>query len=183
MTAARLPEHAAPRPRPADSPATAGDMAAGGLPGSGAAASGTAGSGTAASRPQDLVALIRRLIAVQAGLTVVLSLAFPGGAAWLALALAISAGLAVLSGLVRSGTHAAWLTAVAAEAVCLAAGLARLVSARYLGGTLLAIVTLGALLHPAVSRAFRARPGRGWPADGRLVVLPAGRPGGAPGGE
>jgi hypothetical protein len=139
-------------------------------------------SGGAAGRPQDLVALIRRLIAVQAGLMVVLSLAFPAGAAWLILALAISAGLAVLSGLLRSGTHGAWLTAVAAEAACLAAGLARLVSARYLGGTLLAIVTLGALLHPAVSRAFSARPGRGRPADGRLTVLPASRAG-TPGGK
>jgi len=140
-------------------------------------------SGGAAGRPQDLVALIRRLIAAQAGLTVVLSLAFPGGAAWLALALAISAGLAVLSGLLRSGTHAAWLTAVAAEGFCLAAGLARMVSARYLGGTLLAIVTLGALLHPAVSRAFSARPGRGRRADGGLAVLPASPAGGVTGRE
>jgi hypothetical protein len=130
-------------------------------------------SGAAAGQQHDLVALIRRLIAVQAGLTVGLSLAFPGGVAWLALALACSAGLAVLAGLLRSGTHAAWLTAVAAEAACLAAGLARLVSARYLGGTLLAIITLGALLHPAVSSAFSARPGRGRPADGRLAALPA----------
>jgi hypothetical protein len=166
--------------RPAVSPVASGVRA--GPPGWAPAASRPA-SGGAASRPQDLVALIRRLIAVQAGLTIVLSLAFPGGAAWLALALAISAGLAVLSGRLRSGTHAAWLTAVAAEAICLAAGLARLVSARYLGGTLLAIVTLGALLHPAVSRAFSARPDGGRPADGRLAVLPASRAGGAPGGE
>jgi hypothetical protein len=37
-------------------------------------------------------------------------------------------------------------------------GLVRYVSARYLGGTLLGIIALGALMHPAVGRAFSALP-------------------------
>ncbi|HEU5421614.1 MAG TPA: hypothetical protein VFV41_28290 [Streptosporangiaceae bacterium] len=124
-------------------------------------------AGAAPGRPPDLIALVRRLLVAQAAMTVVLSLAFPGGVAWLALGMVMAAVLTGLASLARAGTHAAWVAAVTVEACCLAAGLARLVAARYLGGTLLAIITLGALAHPAVSRAFSAR--RGAPGETRLA--------------
>jgi ribose/xylose/arabinose/galactoside ABC-type transport system permease subunit len=65
--------------------------------------------------------------------------------------------VAVLVGLVllvRTGTHTAWLTAIGLESIYLIFGLYRFATSRYLGGTLLAIVTLGVLLAPSVARAF-----------------------------
>ena len=67
--------------------------------------------------------------------------------------------VAVLVGLVllvRTGTHAAWLTAIGLESIYLIFGLYRFATSRYLGGTLLAIVTLGVLAAPSVARAFGA---------------------------
>jgi ribose/xylose/arabinose/galactoside ABC-type transport system permease subunit len=63
----------------------------------------------------------------------------------------------VLAGLVlliRTGTHTAWLTAVGLESIYLIFGLYRFATSRYLGGTLLAIITLGVLAAPSVARAF-----------------------------
>jgi hypothetical protein len=82
--------------------------------------------------------------------------------------LAVAAGL--LAGLVRSGSHAAWVAAVTCEATLTLVGLVRVATGQYAGGSLLAIATLGLLVHPAVGRAFdatageRAEPGRepGW---------------------
>jgi len=65
--------------------------------------------------------------------------------------------VAVLIGLVllvRTGTHTAWLIAIGLESIYLIFGLYRFATSRYLGGTLLAIVTLGVLLAPSVARAF-----------------------------
>lgn len=65
--------------------------------------------------------------------------------------------VAVLVGLVllvRTGTHTAWLTAIGLESIYLIFGLYRFATSRYLGGTLLAIVTLGILVAPSVARAF-----------------------------
>jgi hypothetical protein len=75
--------------------------------------------------------------------------------------LALVAALAALALLVRSGTRAAWLVAFAFELAFIGYGLSRYFLARYLGGTLLAIITAGTLAHPAVARAFsvlRPRP-------------------------
>jgi len=47
--------------------------------------------------------------------------------------------------------------------VAQAAGLVRVATGPYVGGTLLAIATLGLLVHPAVGRAFDATAGRGRP--------------------
>ena len=74
--------------------------------------------------------------------------------AWLVLTIVVAAALCGLAGLVRSGGHAAWLGAVSTESALVAAGLFRFVYARYMGGTLLAIVALGTLLHPAVAARF-----------------------------
>jgi ribose/xylose/arabinose/galactoside ABC-type transport system permease subunit len=68
--------------------------------------------------------------------------------------LSLVAVLAGLVFLVRTGTHAAWLTAIAMETAYMLFGLFRFATSRYLGGTLLAIVTLGVLLAPSVARAF-----------------------------
>ena len=82
--------------------------------------------------------------------------------------LAVAAGL--LAKLVRSGSHAAWVAAVTCEATLTLVGLVRVTAGQDAGGSLLAIATLGLLVHPAVGRAFdatagqRAGPGRepGW---------------------
>ena len=77
------------------------------------------------------------------------------------LTLIVAVALCGLAGLVRSGSHSTWLVAIAAESGLVAVGLFRFAYARYVGGTLLALVTLGTLLHPAVARAFAAAPRRG----------------------
>jgi O-antigen ligase len=81
------------------------------------------------------------------------------------LAVLIAAALCGLAVMLRSGSHAAWLAGVTAQSGYVAVGLFRFADARYLGGTLLAIITLGTLLHPAVSRAFAARPDWSQAAD------------------
>jgi hypothetical protein len=53
-------------------------------------------------------------------------------------------------GLVRPGAHAAWVAAVTCEATLTLIGLVRVATGQYVGGTLLAIATLGRLVHPAV---------------------------------
>ncbi|MBO0839046.1 MAG: hypothetical protein J2P28_26535 [Actinobacteria bacterium] len=83
---------------------------------------------------------------------------------WLLLTLGLALGVCVLAALVRSGSHPAWLAAISVESALVAVGLFRFAYARYLGGTLLAIITLGALLHPSVSRAFSAATERTSPA-------------------
>jgi uncharacterized membrane protein (UPF0182 family) len=74
--------------------------------------------------------------------------------------LALVISLCVLAFLVRSGTRGAWLTAVGFESVFFVYGVSRFVYARYVGGTLFALVVAGTLLHPAVARAYSAVPGR-----------------------
>jgi len=71
--------------------------------------------------------------------------------------LALVVALAGLALLVRSGTRAAWLFAVGFELAFIGYGLSRFFYARYLGGTLLAILTAGTLAHPAVAGAFSVR--------------------------
>jgi hypothetical protein len=73
---------------------------------------------------------------------------------WLMLTVVAAIALCGLAGLVRSGSHAVWLVTVSAEAGLAAVGLFRFAYARYMGGSLLAIATLGTLLHPAVAGAF-----------------------------
>lgn len=54
-----------------------------------------------------------------------------------------------------------WQARTRAVTSLVAVGLFRFAHARYVDGTLLALVTLGTLLHPAVARAFAASPRRG----------------------
>ena len=73
--------------------------------------------------------------------------------------LGLVASLCLLVLLVRSGTRTAWLVAVSFEAAFFIYGVSRFLTARYVGGTLFALVVAGSLLHPAVARAYSAVPG------------------------
>jgi hypothetical protein len=73
---------------------------------------------------------------------------------WLLLTVLVAVVVCGLAVLVRTGGHATWLTAITVESTLVAVGLFRFAYVDYLGGTLLAVIALGTLLHPAVSRAF-----------------------------
>jgi uncharacterized BrkB/YihY/UPF0761 family membrane protein len=74
--------------------------------------------------------------------------------------LAMVAALCGLAFLVRSGTRTAWLIAVGFEIAFVGFGLSRFFTARYVGGTLFAIITAGTLLQPAVTWAYSVLPAR-----------------------
>jgi hypothetical protein len=107
------------------------------------------------------VRLVTRLVVAQTAAAAAVGLAFSRRhlpSVLITLALVIS--LCVLAFLVRSGTRGAWLTAVGFESVFFVYGVSRFVYARYVGGTLFALVVAGTLLHPAVARAYSAVAGR-----------------------
>jgi uncharacterized membrane protein (UPF0182 family) len=106
------------------------------------------------------VRLVTRLVVAQALTAAAVGLAFSRRhlpSVLITLALVVS--LCLLAFLVRSGTRAAWLTAVGFEIVFFMYGVSRFVFDRYVGGTLFAAVVAGTLLHPAVARAYSAVPG------------------------
>jgi O-antigen ligase len=104
-----------------------------------------------------LVSLVSRLVVAEAGACAAIGVGYNRRhLPWLLLTVAVAVALCGLAALVRSGTHTAWLAAITVESGLVAVGLFRFAYARYLGGTLLAIITLGTLLRPAVSRAFSA---------------------------
>jgi hypothetical protein len=106
-------------------------------------------------QPQPLVRLASRLLVAQAGASAAIGLGFTRrNVPWLVLTILVAVALCGLAGLVRSGSHTTWLVAVSAESGLVAVGLFRFAYARYMGGTLLALVTLGTLLHPAVAGMF-----------------------------
>jgi ribose/xylose/arabinose/galactoside ABC-type transport system permease subunit len=111
--------------------------------------------------PHQLVALVTRLVVAQAGLAAAIGLLYsrrhlPS----IVITLTLVAALCGVALVVRSGTQASWLVAVAAESAFVLFGLFRFATSRYLGGTLFAIITVATLLHPAVARAFSGAPGR-----------------------
>jgi hypothetical protein len=106
-------------------------------------------------QPDGLVRLASRLLVAQAGASAAIGLGFNRrNMPWLVLTILVVVALCGLAGLVRSGSHTTWLLAVSAESGLVAVGLFRFATARYMGGTLLALVTLGTLLHPAVAGVF-----------------------------
>src|SRR5215472_7484841 len=108
-------------------------------------------------RSHALVSLVSRFLTAEAGACAAIGIGYNRRhLPWLVAAVALAVALCGLAALVRSGTHTAWLAAITAESALVAVGLFRFAYARYLGGTLLAIITLGTLLHPQVSRAFTA---------------------------
>jgi hypothetical protein len=107
------------------------------------------------------VRLVTRLVVAQAATAAAVGLLFsrrhlPS----VLITLALVASLCLLALLVRSGTRMAWLTALGFETAFFIYGVSRFVTARFVGGTLFAAVVAGALLHPAVARAYSAMPGR-----------------------
>jgi hypothetical protein len=113
-------------------------------------------SPTPRAQSSALVRVVSRLYVAQAGASAAVSLSFGRrNVPSVLLAIAVTAALCWLAAIVRSGSHTAWLVAIAFESGFVAVGLFRYAyAAKYLGGTLLAIITMGTLLHPAVARAF-----------------------------
>jgi hypothetical protein len=109
------------------------------------------------------VGLVARFIIGQAAMSGLIGLAYNRrNAPWLVVMVLLAVSLFLLAAFVRSGTHAAWATALAGEAMLAVIGLYRFVFfGRYIGGTLLALAVFGVLIHPAVGRAFAAPPRRG----------------------
>jgi hypothetical protein len=138
------------------------------------------------TQPHELVRLVSRLMLAQAAVTSAIGLAcLRRNITWLLIASMVAVAAALLAGLIRSGTHAAWAAAVTCESALTLIGLVRVATVDYLGGTLLAIATLGVLIHPAVGQAFAAAAGRGQPGLRDVVVSEqsrAGNAGGAVGG-
>ena len=126
------------------------------------ARSGVGGSSRRGVRPAPhaAVSLITRLLLAQAGACAAIGACYSRrNLPWLLLTITVALAVCGLAALVRSGGHGTWLTAITVESALVAVGLFRFAYAGYVGGTLLAIITLGTLLHPAVSRAFAAAPG------------------------
>ncbi|MGH3302976.1 MAG: hypothetical protein ACRDOK_15085 [Streptosporangiaceae bacterium] len=112
------------------------------------------------SAPQEAVGLLSRLLLAQAGACAAIGVGYSRrNMPWLLLTIVVAVALCALAALVRSGGHGTWLTAITMESALVAIGLFRFAYVDYLGGTLLAIITLGTLLHPAVASAFAATPG------------------------
>ena len=123
------------------------------------------GQDMAAGIPGDnrsaLVRLVSRLLVTQAGLAAAIGPFFtrrhlPSVFITL-LVVAVLCGLALVA---RTGTHAVWVAILAAEGAYILIGLLRFATASFAGGTLLAIVTAGVLIHPAVAHAFGSGPRR-----------------------
>src|SRR5437660_1243938 len=72
--------------------------------------------GAVRSRPPPLVALVSRLVLARSGATGAIALTYlRRNVTWLLIAAMLTATLCLLAGLVRPGTHAAWVPAVACE--------------------------------------------------------------------
>jgi len=130
----------------------------------GATEPGGRGGRRAPARPAEeparqLIRLVTRLVAAQTIAAAAVGLPFSKRQlSSVLITLAMVAALAGLAILVRSGTKTAWLIAVGFEVAFIGYGLSRFFAARYLGGTLFAIIAAGALLHPAVARAYSVVP-------------------------
>lgn len=119
-------------------------------------------------RSHALVGLVSRLLFAEAGACAAIGIGYNRRhLPWLLVTVGVAVALCGLAALARSGTHTAWLAAISAESALVAAGLFWFAYARYLGGTLLAIITLGTLLHPQVSRAFSTGEARAEPVIGQ----------------
>ena len=107
-----------------------------------------------------LVKLVTRLVTAQAAVAAAIGLSYSRRhVPSIIIALMLVVALLGLAALTRSGTHAAWVSAIGFESAFVMFGLIRFFSSRYLGGTLFGMISLGVLLHPVVARAFSAVPG------------------------
>lgn len=139
-------------------------------------------SGPAAGRPAPatgspapapaLVRLVWRLVVAQAVAAAAVGLPFSRrNAVSVLITLSLVAVCGLLALLVRGGTRGAWLAALGTELVFFLFGLAKFLSARYVGGTLFALIITVTLMQPAVARAFGAQPWRLPEADGEEGAL------------
>lgn len=108
-----------------------------------------------ADQQHTLVRLVTRLVVAQATVAAAIGLFYsrrhiPS----ILITLLLVAALCGLAIMLRSGTHAAWVIALTFEASFVLFGVSRFFAARYVGGTLLAIILAGVLIHPAVARAY-----------------------------
>ena len=102
-----------------------------------------------------LVKLVTQLIVAQAGADAAIGLCYNRRhISSVIITLMLVAAVAGLALMVRSGTHAAWMTALGFESAFVMFAIVRFITSRYVGGTLMAIIATGVLLHPSVARAF-----------------------------
>jgi hypothetical protein len=111
---------------------------------------------SAAGKRQVIIRLMTRLVVAQATLAAAVGLVYsrrhlPS----VVTTMLLVATLCVLAFVVRSGTHVAWIVALSVESGFVLFGLSRFFAARYVGGTLFAIIATGALIHPAVAAAYQ----------------------------
>jgi hypothetical protein len=130
-----------------------------------------------------LVKLVTRLVVAQAGADAAIGLCYnrrhmPSVIITL-MVLAAVLGLAVI---VRSGTPAAWVIALGFESAFVVYGLVHFITSRYVGGTLMALIATGVLLHPAVARAFSREAERGFGGEPALGEVGADALGGGASG-
>jgi hypothetical protein len=127
------------------------------------------------------VRLVTRLLLAQAGAAAAVSLLFSRrNTTVVVTTVLLVVALCLLAALAYTGTHSARTVVLGFEIALIVFGLYRFFFYRYVGGTVFAIVTAAALLHPSVVRAYGARPWRlGEPSDPARGDGPAGR--GVPG--
>jgi hypothetical protein len=107
------------------------------------------------SGPPALVTMVSRMLLAQAGASAAVTMSFGRRTVTsVVLTVLVAIALCALAGVVRSGHHTAWLVSIAFESGFAAVGLFGYTYGWYLGGTLLAIIVLGTLLHPAVARLY-----------------------------
>jgi hypothetical protein len=109
----------------------------------------------AAGKRQVIIRLMTRLVLAQATLAAATGLFFsrrhlPS----VLITMLLVAVFCALAFVVRSGTHMAWIVALSVESAFVLFGLSRFFAARYVGGTLFAIIAMGALIHPAVAASY-----------------------------
>ena len=132
-------------------------------------------------RQSELVALVTRFVVAQAGLTGAIGLSYSRrNGPWIVVTLMLAVALCGLAVVLRSGSHSAWIFAVGLESAVITLGLFRFFTARFLGGTLFGLVTLGILVHPAVTRAFGGLPGSRGQALGDAQLSELGNAAGEP---
>ncbi len=117
--------------------------------------------GTAPPGSHELVRMTTRLVVAQAAIAAAVGLPFSRRhVSTIAMTLTLVAALCLLAAVARAGTPTARNVVLFFEVFIVVIGLYRFFFARYLGGTLFAIIITAVLLHPAVARAYGALPRR-----------------------
>lgn len=133
-------------------------------------------------RPDEHVRLVTRLLVAQSITAAAIGLLFSRRQmATIVITLVMVAAMCLLATLARSGTRAAWMTMFGLELLLFLYGVSRFFAARYVGGTLFALITVVTLASPRVAGAYGVRLGRGADVAGEPVgaadTVPAPLPG------